>query len=160
MQYLLTELYSVLTLFPVSDCEKRFINTSNLIVHQRVHTGEKAFMCSICDKKFTRKANLKKHLLDHQQSKGQQQQLQALTEAMQESKENGDETDEDEEEEDEQDQIVKQAGAIQIQEQNQVPPLVQPVAAAEQTNPNTQSEATKSHELSNGLDTGFPTMGG
>jgi uncharacterized C2H2 Zn-finger protein len=45
-----------------SYCPRRFLNTSNLIVHQRVHTGEKMFACELCPKKFTRNAHLTKHV--------------------------------------------------------------------------------------------------
>jgi uncharacterized Zn-finger protein len=49
-------------------CEKRFINTSSLIVHQRTHTGADLHPCTQCDKCFTRRAALNKHHAFHDNS--------------------------------------------------------------------------------------------
>lgn len=44
-------------------CNRGFLNKSNIKVHLRTHTGEKPFACSICAKAFRQKA----HLIKHQQ---------------------------------------------------------------------------------------------
>ncbi|XP_057187669.1 zinc finger protein 827 isoform X3 [Triplophysa rosa] len=46
-------------------CGKAFAGMSNVVAHQRVHTGEKPFKCDICGKLFTEAGNLKKHQRVH-----------------------------------------------------------------------------------------------
>ena len=45
--------------------EKSFKSNSSLVIHKRVHSGEKPFKCNSCEKSFAEKGNLTKHKLIH-----------------------------------------------------------------------------------------------
>ncbi|XP_054644019.1 oocyte zinc finger protein XlCOF22-like [Dunckerocampus dactyliophorus] len=51
--------------FNCSVCDKGFSCKSYLIRHMRTHTGEKLFSCSDCGKSFTRNSDLKTHMRIH-----------------------------------------------------------------------------------------------
>ncbi|XP_075785102.1 uncharacterized protein LOC102461287 isoform X1 [Pelodiscus sinensis] len=48
--------------YSCSDCEKSFRQSSHLVQHQRIHTGQKPYKCSECGKSFV----LSYNLIDHQ----------------------------------------------------------------------------------------------
>ena len=49
-------------------CPKVFRKPSELKRHEMIHTGEKPFVCTMCDYASNRKANLQSHVLRHHSS--------------------------------------------------------------------------------------------
>ena len=46
-------------------CHKEFRFQSNLVVHRRIHTGEKPYRCRICSHACTQSSKLKRHMKTH-----------------------------------------------------------------------------------------------
>ncbi|RZC38146.1 zf-H2C2 2 domain containing protein [Asbolus verrucosus] len=46
-------------------CEKKFTHKGDLNKHMRKHTGEQPFTCSVCDRKFAHTSNLARHMRLH-----------------------------------------------------------------------------------------------
>lgn len=48
------------------DCNKSFYRVQNFVVHLRVHLGIRHYECEYCDKTFSQKGNLSKHVRKHE----------------------------------------------------------------------------------------------
>merc|ERR1712083_899318 len=46
-------------------CNEAFLRNSDLVIHRRVHSGERQFKCNVCGKSFHDKKKFKKHQKKH-----------------------------------------------------------------------------------------------
>ena len=54
--------------FECPECNKTFTQKANLRRHLKfIHTGKKPFVCDVCNKAFNRKGNMEVHRLTHLQ---------------------------------------------------------------------------------------------
>ncbi|CAL4235791.1 unnamed protein product, partial [Meganyctiphanes norvegica] len=52
-------------LYNCSHCANTFSNNNDLIIHLKIHHGDKPYQCSDCDKAFSNNNELAKHLRIH-----------------------------------------------------------------------------------------------
>lgn len=65
LQRHLTETHEKQRRYSCLMCDKHFVNSQNLKLHMRIHTGERPFGCSHCGKRFTQSGSLHVHLKIH-----------------------------------------------------------------------------------------------
>jgi len=51
--------------FPCSYCSRVLATKYSLMIHTRIHTGEKPHHCTVCTSKFTHPTDLRRHMLKH-----------------------------------------------------------------------------------------------
>ncbi|KAG8227724.1 hypothetical protein J437_LFUL008006 [Ladona fulva] len=68
---------SVVKKYPCDHCHMSFNFRSNLLRHERVHSGERPFKCTICSKSFSQNEHLVRHDRVHSKEKQALQSLQA-----------------------------------------------------------------------------------
>lgn len=51
--------------FQCTMCGKRFTQKSSLNVHMRTHRAERTFQCNVCQRAFTHRTLLERHALQH-----------------------------------------------------------------------------------------------
>ncbi|XP_069977097.1 B-cell CLL/lymphoma 6 member B protein isoform X4 [Penaeus vannamei] len=51
--------------FVCTYCRKAFKRKDHLLIHEKVHTGDKPFVCEVCGHRFAQKTHLRNHLTKH-----------------------------------------------------------------------------------------------
>ncbi|RPA95083.1 hypothetical protein L873DRAFT_1829937 [Choiromyces venosus 120613-1] len=62
----------------VGDCESRFKRPEHLRRHEKTHTGERPFSCTICGRRFGRNDNLQTHKKTHMKMTGRNEYIPGL----------------------------------------------------------------------------------
>jgi KRAB domain-containing zinc finger protein len=52
-------------IFQCESCPKKFLSEENFIAHKIRHTGQSPYQCSVCNKSFTIRSSVKKHMILH-----------------------------------------------------------------------------------------------
>ena len=63
--YIHNQIHSKKKRFACDQCSKTFSLKTNLIIHKRIHTGEKPYSCEECQKKFSDPSHLRVHKRIH-----------------------------------------------------------------------------------------------
>ncbi|CAL4126792.1 unnamed protein product [Meganyctiphanes norvegica] len=106
--------------FTCSTCIKSFRWESNLIIHQRIHTGENDFKCPKCDEVICTPQSLRMHMKSHKKSSGESnspdssrpQTEDDIDEEEEEEEEEGEEEEEDEQVDDEEEDMEEEEEII------------------------------------------------
>lgn len=56
--------------YSCSHCDRQFVQVANLRRHLRVHTGERPYTCEVCNARFSDSNQLKAHVMTHSTGNG------------------------------------------------------------------------------------------
>lgn len=56
--------------YSCSHCDRQFVQVANLRRHLRVHTGERPYNCEVCNARFSDSNQLKAHVMTHSSGNG------------------------------------------------------------------------------------------